>query len=173
MTVIAYRAGILAADSLTCAHGTRVGTAKKIWRGGDGTLLALCGSRCEAADFLEWFLAGERGRPPGGEDWGGTLIRPDGAVFNINASGRMTSVEAEFHTNGAGGFIALGAMDRGATAIEAVESAIRWSTDCGGPVQFERLDRAPGTLVQRFPPTKFHHPWVEGGAGHFERAAAD
>jgi hypothetical protein len=51
----------------------------------------------------------------------------------------MASVDAEFHTNGAGGYIALGAMDRGASAIEAIESAIRWSTDCGGPIQVERL----------------------------------
>lgn len=138
MTTIAYRDGVLAADSLTTRGGTIDGHVRKIDRRDDGLLIAATGSLAYNSMFRAWALAGMAGDPPKSpnEDAGGgtgVLFWPDGRVEFYEAEGRF-SLDAPYHAIGCGFQIALGAMFAGADAETAVRAAVAHDTCTGGEV---------------------------------------
>lgn len=146
MTVIAYRNGVMASDSLVNADHVNVGTVKKVTKKA-GWLAGGAGNLRDIALFLEIF---EESIEEAGEEFiispeakfenlGGIIVSPEGKVWHIEASGYPYQVEDDFHVNGIGYEIAIGAFEMGATAEQAVEVAIKRSANCGGPVQVVRL----------------------------------
>lgn len=131
MTTIAFREGVLAADTLVSGGGVRLGYVTKVRKLGS-VLAAGAGTMSFVQGFLDWFAAGMEGDPPetGGEFEG--LIIHDGRVVTWNDG--WDSLAAPFYAIGSGKYQALGAMAAGATAEEAVRAAIL--TDCysGGPI---------------------------------------
>ena len=150
MTVICYRDGVLASDSLAQSlYSTRSGTIQKIFDLEHGVFASTTGYAPAAQKLLHWYRSegGHAGltEQPGAPDEEHIgciqVFWPDGIeIFEKGV--RQIEATAPFHAYGAGREIALGAMWMGATAEQAVEAAIALHTSCGGPVQV--LRRAGG-----------------------------
>lgn len=146
MTVIAYRAGIIAADRNAFVHNVIVTRRTKVGRSSDGTLVGTSGAGWQGDKLRQWV-----------EDWGADTVeraRPDFHHLNIGAviiypDRRILMMETEdnedirewygasdFVALGAGAELAMGAMAQGATAIEAVVIASRFHAHCGGGVDW-------------------------------------
>jgi ATP-dependent HslUV protease subunit HslV len=154
MTVIAYRDGLLAADSLATAGHVITGRIQKIWRFDDGRLLGGAGGAGDMRSFVAWALGGCAGHWECQDKENGfsaLVVRAEGEVVIYDAEGRDCLVEAEFIARGAGAELAIGAMAMGARADQAVEVACRYSVWCEGPVQTARLGseftRGLGTIL--------------------------
>jgi hypothetical protein len=144
MTIIAYRDGIVAADSRlsysSSAGGDRHGLCEKLYRVRN-SIVALSGDDA-GLEFLRWYRKGAKKKVS-------ELLTSDAdfMAWIINAKGELWEygkwLEGEkvvfdprypFHAMGCGAKAALGAMHMGATAAEAVEIACRIDPFCGGPI---------------------------------------
>jgi len=131
MTVIAYRDGIIAGDSLVTSRGTRVGSTVKVRKAGS-VLAAGAGQMSKVQGFLDWFSAGAKENPPAmGEEAEGILVC-DGKILTWQDDWDM--LNADFYAIGSGAQIALGAMAQGASAALACRIACDLDTGCGGPI---------------------------------------
>lgn len=139
MTTIAYRDGVLAADSLSTSNGLRDNVGRKIWRVGR-LLVGAAGGRGDCLRFRAWVAEGCIGPNPfvGSEGGNGLVITPEGQVACWGTAGPWP-VTSPFYSLGSGYQIAVGAMEMGASAEEAVRAAIVHDTCSGGPVQTLRL----------------------------------
>lgn len=63
MTTIAYKNGVLAADTQVCEAGYRVGRSVKIGER-NGVLFGCAGSLGKACQFNSWVASGMKGEPP-------------------------------------------------------------------------------------------------------------
>ena len=143
MTIIAYRDGIMAADSLI--RNERVlGESKKIDEvviHGEKCLVATAGNVDKCELFRNWVINGMVDTPKLDEinekdNFEAFIIgeRGENQFVSYETTCIPCSIEAPFYAIGSGSSIAIGAMERGATAKEAVEAAIKWSPDCGGRI---------------------------------------
>lgn len=139
MTTIAYKAGVMAADSRAYAgFNTELGQKTKIRRLFDGTLIGCSTNRVGFAEaVMDWF---ERGRPtdtPKAAEIKFTLlvVNPNGEAFyafdDFNLAG---PIRGECFAIGSGEAIAQGAMRAGADAPRAVEIACDLDVWTGRPV---------------------------------------
>lgn len=131
MTTIAYRGGVLAADTGVTVNGSKMGTLVKVWRRpDDGALAGAAGSAGFSAAFRKWFLTPEkeRGKPP--EPINDDRIFDRGVVFHadgrieVHEAGGSFDVSTTYYAFGNGSDVALGAMFAGADAPTAVAAAI-------------------------------------------------
>ena len=137
MTIIAFRDGMLAADTKSSAGHITRGYMKKIGRTKDGHLWGFVGT----ADFhevcSEWVEKRE-GKAPNimeqGENSILILITPDHRVREWNGHGWYETDKCDFYAWGSAGSLALGAMAMGADAATACEVAIRFDNYCGGDI---------------------------------------
>lgn len=137
MTTIAYRDGVLAADSQTTYGASTERTFGKTVRRG-AVLAGASGSSAICQRFLDWFRAGMSGDPPAmssGDDHDATGIIVHGPhhILLLNKVG-WERRRAEFYAIGSGGEIATGAMAMGASAERAVEIATQHDAYTGGPI---------------------------------------
>lgn len=149
MTVIAYRDGVLAADSLICDGNLRVGVGSKLKQSKDGYVFGFAGS-CAQVQRLFAFIdsvddaAGanvvkfedpQEVQFPAVPDIDGIMIAPGGEVYFIDPDAHtVIPFSADFAACGSGGSVAMGAMAAGACATDAVSAAIALCIDCGGDV---------------------------------------
>lgn len=138
MTTIAYRDGVLAADTLVTSGDIRCGSEVKI-RALGPLLYGSCGS-CGLTDKVEaWMRGGMKGdrpplRVPDGSATGAVFVfMPDHTVLWMHEDGD-TVIRAPYWAAGSGEMYALGAMALGATAPEAVKAAIVHDVGSGGPI---------------------------------------
>ena len=143
MTTIAYRDGVMAGDRRVTSHSSVEHQATKIFRRNDGALIGLAGSMPHCRAFSDWFLAGEiaEAKPviPHDKEFEALIARPNGAVEWHCPQGWMRC-EGDVFAIGSGGRCALGAMDMGATARQAVEIACRRDTLSGDGVDVVSVD---------------------------------
>lgn len=138
MTTIAYRAGVLAADTLFTDDNQRDSYGAKVFRIG-GALVGFAGSMALGLRFRDWVRGGMDGPSPyAGVGGGNGLIVSRTGVLGFCANGAWP-VEEPFYTLGTGGPFALGAMAMGADAQEAVAVAMRFDTQSGGDIIALRL----------------------------------
>ena len=135
MTTIAYRDGVLAADSLATCNGMRDGYGAKIWRVGR-LLVGGAGSRAECLKFRDWVVAGMKGRPDIAET-NAIVVSPEHVVCWSEKG--CWPVAEPFYAIGSGYEIAIGAMAVGADAERAVHIAAQYDTRTGGDVITLRL----------------------------------
>lgn len=137
MTTIAYRDGVIAADSLISMGDVRAGSVVKIVRVPGGGLAGAAGELGGMYRFLEWAHYGgeETTADFAGCEIDGFLVRPDGTLLVTDSLGGVSPIKAPFHAVGSGRELALGAMAAGADAVEAVKIAVRFDTRSGGPVK--------------------------------------
>lgn len=147
MTVIAYKDGVMAADSCSFRNGRRYASFPKIVRASDGSLAGVSGEMGNANAFKDWFLAGENGQSPkmeGGNDsdFGAVIVRPDGAVWTTYGDGRLIQSADPLEAMGenvAAGFCEA-AMLAGLSAEDAVRLTVEHCIYAAGDVQVERLE---------------------------------
>lgn len=138
MTVIAYRDGIIACDSLINDDGIKCGYARKIVAvPGDG-VAAACNDLPGIHAFLDWASKGfkKKSRPiMGSNQISGAHVTAAGVAWFYDANLMPYLCETPFFSLGSGSDIAVGAMAAGAPAIEAVRIAIAYCGTCGGPIK--------------------------------------
>ena len=144
LTVIAYRDGIMAADSGSFSGCCVFPYARKLARGPDGTLYGIAGRLSEASFFLAWVDGGCVGEAPKArivDDVAGTSsfrvvrVRRGSGPEYVDAYGVQPFLDAPYLAEGAGEDFALGAFHAGASAIQAVEAAIAHCQHVAGPVR--------------------------------------
>lgn len=155
MTTIAFRDGLMAADSL--AYGgsrqTPPGTKDKTHRLSAGAgrfanaLVGISSSNVGATESLMPWL--EAGAPVDHElkfmptDFEILVVTPAGEVFLAFDNLAFTGpIRAEFYAIGGGKDLALGAMAMGASADKAVEVACELDTWTRGPIRVLALTNA-------------------------------
>jgi ATP-dependent protease HslVU (ClpYQ) peptidase subunit len=128
MTTIAYRAGVIAADSRAWSGDKMpIGNKQKIRRLADGSLLGISTNIPGFAEALwKWIEAGRvyNDAPKANREMNFEilLVDPEGQVFYANDEFHLTGpLEAQFFAIGSGAQYALGAMRHGADAEAAVE----------------------------------------------------
>lgn len=142
MTIVAYRNGILAADSAIYAGSVYAGIMLKLARSPYGTIAGAAGRTGICVRFRKWIEGGLSGDfdPKSDEsDFGAILAEPDAPVMRMQNDGVMVQIDGPFHAEGTGEGLALGAMAAGASAEEAVRIAIEYDAYCGGPISILRL----------------------------------
>lgn len=145
MTTIAYRDGVLVADSKVTDRGCYVGSVQKVFRADDGTIGALAGCFGDLGIFRDWLLAGRDG-PCEFKDEGseGIFITPDSRVWSVFHGGKVFEITGSaFYAHGSGFRIALGAMAAGASAEKAVRICCNLDDSTRGPIRVERLGDKP------------------------------
>ena len=143
MTIIAYRAGMLAADSLETSGDVRTGYVPKIFRV-NGGLIGFSGARPAIDAVLGWLHGGERPEGLGPDDLAALLIQPDGSAWEMTSALVPFRVPGEFAAIGGAWRLAVGAMAFGANAVEAVKVAIDLNVNCGGPIRWMTLGLCDG-----------------------------
>jgi hypothetical protein len=162
MTVVCWRNGVMACDSRWSSNGTQTVSAIKIVRLSSGALLGSAGDNdCRAIYTLLDKIKDARKLPSRAElaalkiDYEGLLALPKGGIYFI-ATGKHTDAgypdddDSDFGiwtaatmggyaACGSGATIALGAMDAGASAKQAVQIACRRDIYCSLPVHAVRL----------------------------------
>lgn len=143
VTTIAYRDGVLAADSQVTAGDIYRGNARKVFAVNTSvgrTLVAASGSRGAAEAFRTWIReGGEKPEIHKDDTLLGIVVRPDGTVEVWNERLAKQPVVAPFVAAGSGNEIAMGAMGAGASAEEAVKIACRFCIYSSEPVHTVRL----------------------------------
>jgi ATP-dependent HslUV protease subunit HslV len=136
VTTIAYRDGVLAADTQITAGGGVSGHVQKAFRKGS-ILYSTTGCSGLGDAFLTWVAGGLKGDPPvmkedDNDAHGYIFPGGDRVVWRFNKV--WATHHAPFFAFGSGADYALGAMEMGATAEQAVAAAIKFDTNSGGPI---------------------------------------
>lgn len=151
MTTIAYRDGVMAADTGAWAGGACHPWADKIAIAADGSLYGAAGPAGACEEFLQWVRSGGRGdmpMPPGDlKEPGMSLFivlvaRPgEPGVEVVTCFGVERYRRAQYYAIGAGAEVAYGAMWAGATATEAIGAALVHGQGANGSVQSIRFPK--------------------------------
>lgn len=133
MTTIAYRDGVLAADTLVNANGNRDDFAPKIERIGN-LLVGTSGSYPTGLKFRAWVARGFAGDCPYDDtaDGNGIIVWAHGVIGWCSAG--PWPVLQPFYALGSGTEFAMGAMEMGATAEQAVAVASKFNMETGGEI---------------------------------------
>ena len=151
MTTLAYKSGILAADTKVSDDSDYVANATKI-RKMQGHLIGASGDM----DVMHWFLTnfkpdlltGKLQLKSAGILKEGSLdaiiVDPEGKLYHYSDRLLVTPITAfNYYACGSGSPFALGAMFAGATAKEAVKAAMKHDAHTGGRLMSIKLDRKP------------------------------
>lgn len=139
MTTIAYRDGVLAADSQSnSGRGLIVpGSAKKVHAIADGRLVAFSGAFAEGVAFVRALEKGLTELPVLNETTV-LIVQMDGSLI-LHEGETWHEQDGEFYAMGTGAAAALGAMHAGADAVKAVEAACKVDPNSGGRVHAFRI----------------------------------
>lgn len=141
MTTIAYRDGVMAADSGCFNDGLYEGEVDKIWTLPSIGLLGCCGEYGTILKVVDWLTAGGdpayKLRLSRDSEFAGLLVKTCGQVLHYQLRLRPLPITANFHAIGSGRKIAIGAMAAGATAKHAVEIACYYDRMSMMPVRLQ------------------------------------
>jgi len=150
MTTIAYRDGELAADSKCTAGGYLVGEFDKIIEVGP-FLVGGCGDVAMIARYFEWLQKqdnlGELPPKPdeslkAKEENSYTILfvhKQTKALWQMDNGNYPHLLRAPFMAIGSGHLLAIGAMEMGATAKQAVEAAAKYDAYTGGIINVMKV----------------------------------
>lgn len=139
MTTIAYRDGVLAGDTLVC--GEIKCKAVKVFALKRGGLVGGAGDLPSVLAFVDWLDRPKSEKPDlsHDDDFEALVISPDGSIEWYERTLRPVPIAEAYYAIGSGGPFAMGRMDGGGTAEDAVASGIRWDSGSGGEVVAVRL----------------------------------
>lgn len=151
--VVDKREGVMVADNQNTLN-TIVAPCQKIWRMEDGpnegTLVGTTGAGGPCLVFMEWFRLhkghnfeecfddNQLMQIDDHEDFWCLLLHPTGGIQLVDRFFVPERIPVPYHAVGSGGNIALGAMDAGASAEEALRIACRrdiYTSLCGRLMQ--------------------------------------
>ena len=138
MSTIAYRDGILAADSM--AYGGKYtaspGLKWKIWRLDNGDRLGVSSVVPGAGEAVRDWLNGKLEREHVPTDMVAIMIKGRDQLYVASGTLQFSGpIESEFYAIGGGADFAIGAMHQGADAAEAIRCAIAHDQHTGGEVR--------------------------------------
>lgn len=137
MTTIAWDGNELAADTMITGGDYVIGHHTKVVKRKDGALCGVAGCSSLGEDFKKWFLAGGTKTPHpcvnATDDFAAIVVLPDKTLMWYDTCGSF-----EYHALktaiGSGSKFAIGAMEFGATAGQAVGIAAMHDLGTGGNV---------------------------------------
>lgn len=139
MTTIAFRDGVMAADSRTTTENV-ISKVTKVFRkrvGKKTVVIGVCGGVTASRKFVDWYGSGdpmpEDLIPCGGQDFD-ALIWDGSTLWLVEELGYPVAVEEDYFAIGSGASFALAAMDCGKSAREAVRVACKRDCYSGLPV---------------------------------------
>lgn len=144
MTTIAWDGKTLAVDSyvnqgdiITDKDGIKI-----FYDVGDYHAAAIAGLLIPLGDFVEW-LKGEKEKDHPKADGEIVVVDSNGDAYSFfpDDSHNPTQRRMSPYATGSGRKLAIGAMEAGATAIEAIEIAARRDPFTGGKVRFYTFDK--------------------------------
>lgn len=152
MTAIAYKAGVMAADSMSCEseNGMIHSLDPKIYRLKSGAMIGLAGDSDSRSAIALLDDVRTREQLPTAlqvrdlqQTISALLVLPDESVWYVYCGADGTawkgSIAPLMHPNqqaiGCGAYVAIGAMIYGASAVEAIECACKASRFCSPPIQ--------------------------------------
>lgn len=140
MTTIAYRDGILAADTRSCM-GDWVGreNVQKLHRLKDGKVAGITGDLVKGFHFIKWLQGSIVQRPDLGDSTRVIVLNHDKSLTIYESVGEYDS-SPDFAAWGSGMPPALAALYCGKTAAEAVEIAARIDPWTGGDLVVMRCE---------------------------------
>ena len=147
MTCIAYRDGIIAADSLTVIVSkdaeVKVNDPAKVAKY-KGYLFGMAGNDCpKMEDFRKWWWPhrNKDKAPPIGKKlrFEALVVCPDGMIQQWDHRGVWEHIREPFWAIGSGAHLAIGAMEAGADAKTACTIAIKRGPGVGGKVYIRKL----------------------------------
>ena len=141
MTAIAYRDGVMAADSVSWVEDQiLVPCGPKIIRLKTG-LIACSGIESEIQEACAWIENNKSNRPDLTEDGGFNClwIKQDKSMWHADHRLVFVRQYGEFTAIGASTVFMFGAMHAGASAEDAVRLAVTHTAGASGAVQVERL----------------------------------
>lgn len=137
MTTIAYRNGIMAADTQVSTGDVNDCFITKLAKNKKGDIAGAGGPLGYKYKFLKWFKSGEKGKPPSCVDesagFEGVIVRKSGKIEIYDQEVKST-IRCNYYAFGSGNHLALGAMANGATAKQAVKAAIKHDVYSGGKI---------------------------------------
>ena len=144
MTVIAWDGRYIASDSQS-EYGGLLGSCAKLWRGTDydpGAVVGIVGAYRSSKLVADWFATGaDRGAFPKllevDRDCAGVIV-VDSELLVTTFEGSPCPIEEQLsiYAWGSGGDMAVGAMEHGASAMEACAIACRRMSGCGGNIMY-------------------------------------
>lgn len=142
MTTVAYRDGIIAADTGMVIGDTRIGFTRKIARSPHGAIGGGAGSAGFVESFLRWIdngaKDGDAPEPRTDNDYidRGILIKPGAQhIVHVFEPGGWCTVECAYYALGDGREVALGCFFKNGGAIEAVEAAMLHTSFTFGKIE--------------------------------------
>lgn len=140
MTTIAYRDGVMAADSGCWVGEAAHRWARKLAKGKDGVLYGVLGYAAPAENFLRWVRSGYFGAQPqpvlgtdNQSDFCVLIAPPAGELRYLTARGEEV-FDAPYYAAGAGAEVAFGALFVGANAVTAIRAAMEHASGAFGDV---------------------------------------
>lgn len=135
MTTIAWDGTTLASDS-RCSSETRSISVRKIRELADGSLVGFAGTTTNMKRVVEWLDAGSDPelKPKLRGDTEVLVIRPDGTAIEYDKTLEPIEMKDVVAAIGSGGEYAIGAMEAGLSAVQAVEIACRRDPSSQGPI---------------------------------------
>jgi len=137
LSTIAYKDGVMAADTLITGNDMRCGSVTKIAKGKQG-IGGSAGSIDDNKKFRDWIERG--GEHPKYDGIDGLYVTHSGKMHYLGSTGEMVPFTGKFSAVGSGEKYAMAAMEMGATAKQAVEIAKKFDCHTGGRVQEVCLD---------------------------------
>lgn len=150
MTTIAYKEGIMAADSRASEGDTHVTECQKIFKLENGAYLGSSGDD-DDREVIELLSQASPSKMPSRKklaalelQYSGILVFPSGKVFKIEVehneerqawAGSVFEIKDKMCAIGSGASFAYGAMEAGVDAVKAVEIACRRDINSALPVQ--------------------------------------
>lgn len=145
MTVIAYRNGVMAADTGGWRGDACLPWFRKVARGPDGTLYGGSGSVARLCAFLAWVDDGCLEEMPlpvreseGRSDFTILIALPDGSLEILTHEGREILTGAPYAAIGSCAEVCLGAMYAGGDAETSVRAALEHGSGAAGSVMVVR-----------------------------------
>lgn len=136
MTCIAYRAGILAADSQANLNSIRL-KASKILQS-DSCYYAMTGNLSQGKRVAQWHMDGAKPEDfpyfRDESEFCRVIVATPAGVYWYEGSPAEIVLQDDYFAWGSGQEIALGAMFMGADAATAVRASIHHCSDCGGDI---------------------------------------
>ncbi len=136
LTTIAYKDGVLAADTrMTYGDGSTV-RVKKIFQLSDGSLFGVAGESPWVERMREWAISGfpKKRRWSKEAEVEAMHIKTDGSIWLVHNDLNLDKVEEKYYAIGSGGAYAIGAMDCGKGAAAAVKIACRRDSSTSEPI---------------------------------------
>lgn len=143
MTTIAYRNGIMAADSACFDSSLYQGEVDKLWMLPEIGLVGCSGEIGAMIQFVDWLKDGSERKKkpdlPDDCDFESIVVGLDGEAVHYDRHLVPIRVANDLHAIGSGRKLALGAMMAGASAEEAVKIACHYDMVTREPIRTIRL----------------------------------